>query len=176
MKDSQSANPLSRTDRIGDLILSTPAIASVRASFPDAHITMVTSPYNRVVMERSTDIDELVDLPREVRGEAFGARFRGYDLAIALAPRATDLQLVGATRARVRVGYTYVRRWLARLTRAALRQPHDDQPGRSASCASAIRRASCRTRSISCSSSSGSPARASARAICGWTSHDDDRA
>jgi ADP-heptose:LPS heptosyltransferase len=107
---------LSRTDRIGDLILSTPAIATVRASFPDAHVTMITSPYNRVVMERSSDIDELIDLPREIRGQAFGANFRGYDLAIALAPRSTDISLVGATRARVRVGYTYVRRWFARLT------------------------------------------------------------
>lgn len=107
---------LSRTDRIGDLILSTPAIATVRASFPDAHITMITSPYNRVVMERNTDVDELIDLPREIRADTFGAQFRGYDLAIALAPRATDIRLVGATRARVRVGYTYVRRWLARLT------------------------------------------------------------
>ncbi len=107
---------LSRTDRIGDLVLSTPAIATVRASFPDAHVTMVTSPYNCVVMERNTDVDEPVTLPLEVRPAAFGARFRGYDLAIALAPRAPDLQLVGATRARVRVGYTYVRRWLARMT------------------------------------------------------------
>jgi ADP-heptose:LPS heptosyltransferase len=107
---------LTRTDRIGDLILSTPAIASVRASFPQARITMITSPYNRVVMERNTDVDELVDLPREVRPAAFGAFFTGYDLAIALAPRATDIQLVGATRARVRAGYTYVRRWAARLT------------------------------------------------------------
>jgi len=107
---------LSRTDRIGDLILSTPAIATVRASFPGAHITMITSPYNRVAVERNTDFDELIDLPREIRGEAFGARFRGYDLAIALAPRSTDIGLVGATRARVRVGYTYTRRWLARLT------------------------------------------------------------
>jgi ADP-heptose:LPS heptosyltransferase len=107
---------LSRTDRIGDLILSTPAIATVRASFPKAHITMVTSPYNRVVMERNTDVDELIDLPREVDARIFGARFRGHDLAVALAPRKTDLQLVGASRARVRVGYTYVRRWLARIT------------------------------------------------------------
>jgi ADP-heptose:LPS heptosyltransferase len=107
---------LSRTDRIGDLILSTPAIATVRASFPDAHITMITSPYNRVVMERNSDVDELLDLPREVRADVFGAKFRGYDLAIALAPRAIDIDLVGATRARVRVGYTYVRRWFARLT------------------------------------------------------------
>ncbi len=107
---------LSRTDRIGDLVLSTPAIASVRASFPQAHITMVTSPYNHVVMERNGDVDELVDLPRAVRPAAFGARFRGYDLAIALAPRAADLRLVGATRASVRVGYTYVRRYVARLS------------------------------------------------------------
>lgn len=101
---------------MGDLILSTPAIATVRRSFPDAHVTMVTSPYNHVVMERNSDVDDLIDLPRGVKPATFGARFRGYDLAIALAPRATDLQLVGATRAPVRAGYTYQRRWIARLT------------------------------------------------------------
>jgi ADP-heptose:LPS heptosyltransferase len=107
---------LSRTDRIGDLILSTPAIATVRASFPDAHITMVTSPHNHIVMERNTDVDELLVLPREVRPSVFGASRRGYDVAIALAPRSVDVRLVGATRAAIRVGYTYERRWLARLT------------------------------------------------------------
>ncbi len=106
---------LSRTDRIGDLLLSTPAIATVRASYPDAHVTMVTSPYNRVAVERNTDIDELVSLTREVKPAAFGAGYRDYDIAVALAPRSVDLQLVAATGARLRVGYTYVRRWLARL-------------------------------------------------------------
>jgi ADP-heptose:LPS heptosyltransferase len=107
---------LSRTDRIGDLVLSTPAIATVRASFPQARITMVTSAYNRVVVERNTDVDDLVDLPDDVSPRAFGARYRGCDLAIALAPRTTDIEIVGGTRARVRVGYTYVRRYLARLS------------------------------------------------------------
>jgi ADP-heptose:LPS heptosyltransferase len=107
---------LSRTDRIGDLILSTPAIASVRASFPAAHITMVTSHYNRVVMERSTDVDELLSTDPDKDIAAFGRQLRGYDLAIALAPRTADLRLVGASRARLRVGYTYVRRYLARIT------------------------------------------------------------
>jgi len=107
---------LSRTDRIGDLILSTPAIATVRASFPDAHITMVTSPYNRVVMERNSDVDEVVDLPREVKARPFGSAFRNYDIAIALAPRSIDQQIVGATGAAIRAGYTYQRRWIARLT------------------------------------------------------------
>jgi ADP-heptose:LPS heptosyltransferase len=107
---------LSRTDRIGDLILSTPAIATVRASFPDAHITMAVSPYNSVVMERNRDVDELIVLPRQVKPRTFGQAHRGYDVAIALAPRAIDLQLVGATRATLRAGYTYERRWLARVT------------------------------------------------------------
>ena len=107
---------LSRTDRIGDLILSTPAIATVRASYPDAHVTMVASPYNAIVMERNGDVDEVVRLPREVRPSVFGANWRDVDVAIALAPRAVDLQIAGATRAPLRVGYTYERRWIARLT------------------------------------------------------------
>ncbi len=106
---------LVRTDRIGDLILSTPAIATVRASFPQAHVTMVTSTYNRIAMERNEDVDELVTLNDGTNAGHLGARLRGYDLAIALAPRIVDLRLVGATRAAYRIGYTYRRRWLARL-------------------------------------------------------------
>jgi ADP-heptose:LPS heptosyltransferase len=107
---------LSRTDRIGDLVLSTPAIATVRASFPAAHVAIVTSEYNRVVMERNDDVDELIVLPKDANPRHFGSQLRGYDVAIALAPRAVDLKLAGATRAPLRVGYTYERRWLARLT------------------------------------------------------------
>jgi len=107
---------LSRTDRIGDLVLSTPAIATVRASFPNAHIAIVTSEYNRVVMERNDDVDELIVMPRAAGLQTMRQRLRGYDVAVALAPRAVDLKLVGATRAPVRVGYTYERRWFARLT------------------------------------------------------------
>ena len=107
---------LSRTDRIGDLVLSTPAIATVRASFPNAHVAIVTSEYNRVVVERNDDVDELIVMPNGACPQAIGRRLRGYDLAVALAPRAVDLKLVGSTRAPVRVGYTYERRWLARLT------------------------------------------------------------
>lgn len=107
---------LSRTDRIGDLILSTPAIATVRASFPDAHLAIVTSEYNSVVMERNDDVDELIVLRAGEGGRSVQSRLSGYDVAIALAPRAADLRLVGATRAPLRIGYTYERRWVARLT------------------------------------------------------------
>jgi ADP-heptose:LPS heptosyltransferase len=106
---------LSRTDRVGDLILSTPAIASVRRSFPDAHVTLACSRYNSVAVDRSPDVDELAMMPTGVKPGAFGARFRGVDLAIALAPRDLDHRIVAATRAPKRVGYTYETRYLARL-------------------------------------------------------------
>jgi ADP-heptose:LPS heptosyltransferase len=109
---------LSRTDRIGDLVLSTAAIATVRASYPSAHLAIVTSEYNSVVMERNDDVDELIVMPKGVAPRAFGSRLTGYDVAIALAPRAVDLKLVGATGAALRIGYTYQRRWFARLTAA----------------------------------------------------------
>lgn len=108
---------LTRLDRVGDLVLSTPAIATVRRSYPDAHITFVASAYNRIVVERNTDVDDVITLPRNVKPAHFGATFRGRtDIAIALAPRAEDFAVIGATHANVRVGYTYVRRYLARLT------------------------------------------------------------
>ncbi len=108
---------LSRTDRIGDLILSTPAIATVRASFPNARITIVTSPYNRVAVERDPNLDAVLEVPRGQRPSRFASAFRGrVDVAIALAPRAADYAIVAATRAPKRIGYTYVRRYFARLT------------------------------------------------------------
>jgi len=106
---------LARTDRVGDLILSTPAIASVRRSFADAHLTLACSRYNSVVVDRSPDVDELATIPEGVKPGLFGARFRGVDLAIALAPRDRDHRIVAATRAPKRVGYTYETRYLARL-------------------------------------------------------------
>lgn len=99
------------------MVLSTAAIATVRASFPQAHITMVCSHYNRVVMERNTDVNEVVELGGDAQARALGTQLRGkVDMAIALAPRQPDMALIGATRAPVRVGYTYVRRYIARLT------------------------------------------------------------
>jgi ADP-heptose:LPS heptosyltransferase len=106
---------LSRLDRVGDLILSTPAIATVRRAFPEARITIACSPYNAVVVKDSPDVDAVACLPAELTPSNFGATFRGADLAIALAPNAADMRLVAATRAPRRIGYTYERRYLTRL-------------------------------------------------------------
>jgi len=106
---------LSRTDRVGDLILSTPAIATIRQTFPQAHVTIVCSRYNAIVVEGSPDVDAIVCIDGSADPAAFGARFAGVDLAIALAPNSADMRLVAATRAPRRIGYTYARRYLTRL-------------------------------------------------------------
>jgi ADP-heptose:LPS heptosyltransferase len=107
---------LSRTDRVGDLILSTPAIASFRRSFPEAHITLICSEYNRVAVERNPDLDELVSIaPPCTPHEAAKRLQRRCDLAVALAPRFLDFRIVAATKAPRRIGYTYVRRYLTRV-------------------------------------------------------------
>ena len=35
-----------RTDKVGDMLLSTPAIKAVRAALPGAHLTVLASVYN----------------------------------------------------------------------------------------------------------------------------------
>jgi ADP-heptose:LPS heptosyltransferase len=108
---------LTRLDRVGDLILSTPAIAAVRRSWPEAHITIVCNRYNGVVVERNPDIDTIITVVPGRESTAVGRSFRGRcDIAVALAPCYPDFTLVGATGAAVCVGYTYVRRYFARLT------------------------------------------------------------
>jgi ADP-heptose:LPS heptosyltransferase len=106
---------LSRLDRVGDLILSTPAIATVRRAFPDAHITIACSAYNAVVVNESPDVDAVECLPHNVKPWVFGRFFLGVDLAIALAPNSADMRLIAATQAKRRIGYTYERRYLTRL-------------------------------------------------------------
>ncbi|HVA37205.1 MAG TPA: glycosyltransferase family 9 protein [Candidatus Dormibacteraeota bacterium] len=108
---------LVRTDRIGDLILSTPAIASFRRSFPAAEIHALCSTYNQTVLRGNPDVDRVLTLPEEERRHAaFGRSLSGeYDVAVSLAPVTRDYRLVAATGANVRVGYVYRRRWLGRL-------------------------------------------------------------
>ena len=108
---------LTHLDRVGDLILSTPAIASVRRSWPAAHVTMICNRYNAVVVERNPDVDTIVTVAPGREATSVGRSFAGRcDLAIALAPCSPDFAVVGATRAQIRVGYTYVRRYFSRLT------------------------------------------------------------
>lgn len=108
---------LIRTDRVGDLVLSTPAIASFRRSWPKATITAVVTGYTEPVLRHNPDVDEIILLPHRSPLAAIAqvARLgRDADIAVGLAPRTDDIFLAGVTKAKARIGYVYRRRYLSR--------------------------------------------------------------
>ena len=108
---------LIRTDRVGDLVLSTPAIASFRRSWPKAKITAVVTAYTEPVLRHNPDVDEIVLLPHRspIAAIAQVARLgREADIAVGLAPRTDDIFLAGVSSAKARIGYVYRRRYLSR--------------------------------------------------------------
>ncbi len=119
---------LIRTDRLGDLVLSTPAIASFRRSWPDARIEALVSDYNEPVMRFNRDVDALHVLPRTASRSQARALARtlgeGVDLAVALAPRTADYRLALWSRAPRRIGYVYRRRYLSRLAARVMLTDH----------------------------------------------------
>mgnify|MGYP003385536888 FL=1 len=56
---------LFRTDKIGDLIVSSPVLAAIKAKHPSAHIMLVAAPYNAVAAQGVSGIDELVLLDEQ---------------------------------------------------------------------------------------------------------------
>ncbi len=109
---------LIRTDRVGDLVLSTPAIASFRRSWPAARITAVVTGYTEPILRHNPDIDDLVLLPHREPAKAIAkvARLgKTADIAVGLAPRTDDIFLAGVTKSNTRIGYVYRRRYLSRV-------------------------------------------------------------
>src|SRR5947208_7734010 len=59
--------------RIGDLILTTPAIAVLRKNFPDAHITLAVSNECAELLPAISNVDRVLIARRKRREEARGA-------------------------------------------------------------------------------------------------------
>lgn len=83
-----------RTDRIGDVLLSTPVIRALREEFPCAYIAMMVSPYARDIVEGNPCLDEVIVYDKEGRHKswkgsvkfAFSLRRKKFDLALVLHP------------------------------------------------------------------------------------------
>lgn len=111
---------VTRSDHIGDLVLSTPFLRALRTRLPQARITAILPPYTREVLEDSPLVDEVLVYDRE-RGREQGSRMLGEmraappDLAVSLAPRTRSYRMAWRTGARFRVGAVYSSRPLARL-------------------------------------------------------------
>ncbi|MBO0796675.1 MAG: glycosyltransferase family 9 protein [Ktedonobacteraceae bacterium] len=112
---------LIRPDHLGDLVMTTPILETLRNHIPDAHITMMTGSWSSMVVERHPAINELITCPfpgfRRVTQKPLAPytllfstarqlRRGNYDLAINLRPDfwwgAALIYLAGIPR---RVGY-----------------------------------------------------------------------
>ncbi|MFA5008367.1 MAG: lipopolysaccharide heptosyltransferase II [Candidatus Omnitrophota bacterium] len=66
-----------RTDRLGDVILSTPVIANLRKFYPDSYIAFLCRPYTKDVVEGNPYLDEVIiyDKNKEHRGIFSSVKF-----------------------------------------------------------------------------------------------------
>ncbi|MFQ5680720.1 MAG: glycosyltransferase family 9 protein [Candidatus Omnitrophota bacterium] len=92
MKSAFSRILIARTDRIGDVVLSTPVIKALRDRFPDAYIAMMVSPLTRELVCGNPYLDEVIVYDKERRHKGlfgslkavFALRRRRLDLAVIL--------------------------------------------------------------------------------------------
>lgn len=85
---------ISRTDRIGDVLLSTPAIKALRKNSPKSYIAMITRPYARDIVLGNPYLDEVIIYDKYGRQRswgqtikfAWGLRKKRFDLALILHP------------------------------------------------------------------------------------------
>jgi len=83
-----------RTDRLGDVILSTPVIKNLRLAYPKAHIAFMCRPYTVQVLEGNPYLDELIVYDKYGRHKSLWAsikfsfllRAKKFDWAIILHP------------------------------------------------------------------------------------------
>ncbi|MCX5701866.1 MAG: lipopolysaccharide heptosyltransferase II [Candidatus Omnitrophica bacterium] len=83
-----------RTDRIGDVLLSTPVIKALRDSYPRAYISMMVSTYAKDIVEGNPYLDEVITYDKDIRHRSWLASIKfaqslkkkRFDLAVILHP------------------------------------------------------------------------------------------
>lgn len=109
-----------RTDHLGDLLLSTPLIRTMRAALPGRHFTLVASPANAGALSGWDALDEIRLFDPKwpfFRKLSFLRELRqvNWDLCLTLSPRTPSYLLGCLSGAPVRSGIIYSRRLAARL-------------------------------------------------------------
>jgi len=80
-----------RTDRVGDVLLSTPVIKALREEFPSAYIAMMVSPYAKDAIEGNPYLDEVIVYDKDGRDKSW---FASAKFALSLRKKKFDLALV----------------------------------------------------------------------------------
>ena len=85
-----------RTDRIGDVIVSTPVIEAVRRAYPDAYIAFMTSPYTKDVVSGNPYLNEVILYDKDNEHKSalatilFANKIRKYHFDLALILHSTN--------------------------------------------------------------------------------------
>jgi heptosyltransferase-2 len=83
-----------RTDRIGDVVLSTPVIKALRDAYPNAYIAMMVRPYTAEILQGNPYLDKIILYDKKGRHKNWLFSFRfarqlkkeRFDLAVILHP------------------------------------------------------------------------------------------
>ena len=102
-----------RTDRIGDVILSTPVITAARQAWPNAYIAMMVSPLTRELVEGNPYLDEVIVYDKDDKQKSWLASFLfsqkikryRFDLALILHPTSRVHLVTFFAGIKRRVGY-----------------------------------------------------------------------
>jgi len=109
-----------RTDRIGDVILSTPVIRALRQALPEAHIGMMVRPEHRELVEGNADLNEVLLYDKRGREKSiwgslkFARRLKTHCFDTALILHSTNRVILVSWLAGIprRVGYARRLPWL----------------------------------------------------------------
>jgi heptosyltransferase-2 len=82
---------IARTDRIGDVLLSTPVIKALRDRFPQSYIAMMVSPYAKDIVAGNPYLDKVIVLDKEGKHKGW---FRSVKLVRELKKEKFDLALI----------------------------------------------------------------------------------
>jgi heptosyltransferase-2 len=102
-----------RTDRIGDVVLTTPAIKAIRQSYPGARISVLVSPVTHDLVNGNPYVDEILLDDRQGRHKGFigflrlvhEIRIKQFDLAIIFHTKKRYNLVCYAARIPLRLGY-----------------------------------------------------------------------
>lgn len=78
-----------RIDRIGDLVLSTPALRALKQAFPDSKLVVLASPSNYLLLLHNPHVDKVLVYDKKKRlGDKIGIikQLRGYGFDLAIDP------------------------------------------------------------------------------------------
>lgn len=101
---------LSRTDSIGDVMLTLPMVGLLKQAFPGVRITFIGRTYTKPVLERCVHVDRIITLEELEAGDAVGMlRALKADVLIHVFPRREIARWARAAGIPIRIGTSH--RW-----------------------------------------------------------------